>query len=267
MPTLHPAPDGECQDAINGQLYGCADLVGHYAAASCSPPEATALIRYRDFIAGRRVLDLGCGAGRLAIYLRPFAAHYVGFDISPHMIDHCRRQFPELEFCQGDMRDLSRFSDGSFDAIFAIFNLFDAVAHADRLRIFAGVRRILTPGGLLVFSAHNRNSAQLNDGPHLRRSRNPVTQLQCIVEYVQARINHQRIKRHQHFEDAYALVNDSGHNYAVLHYYIDRRAQALQLNEVGFHLLETLDEAGRTLGPDQDDSANASIHYIARPSA
>jgi SAM-dependent methyltransferase len=255
------------QDRINGDLYDRRDLVQEYLATNLYPPEAMALVRYREDIVQRRLLDLGCGAGRLAAYLRPLTDHYVGLDISAHMVSHCQRQYPELRFLQGDMRDLTRFGAASFDAVFAIFNLFDAVSHEDRLRIFAEVRRVLTPGGLLVFSSHNRNYAHAADPPRLQFRRSPLTLLRGVAEYLQARANHRRIKPQQRSETEYAILNDSGHTYAVLHYYISRVAQIRQLDAVGFRVLECLDEFGRTLQPGDKDSAYSSIHYLARPAS
>ena len=123
------------------------------------------MVRYRDDIAGRRVLDLGCGAGRLAIYLRPLTDHYVGLDQSPHMIGYCRRNFPGLVFHVGDMRALTQFDAGSFAAVFAVFNLFDAVSHEDRLALLGEVHRVLSADGLLFFSAHNRTYQHATAGP------------------------------------------------------------------------------------------------------
>jgi SAM-dependent methyltransferase len=162
------------------------------------------------------------------------------------------------------MRQLTPLPSGSVDTVFAICNLFDAVSDSDRLRTLAEVRRVLASGGLLVFSAHNRNSTGLADGPRLQFSRNPITQLRYVVEHFQARANHRRIKPHERFETDYALLNDSAHNYAVLHYYISKESQAKQLAGSGFRLLECLDETGRPLGPNADDRASSCIHYVAR---
>jgi ubiquinone/menaquinone biosynthesis C-methylase UbiE len=220
--SIRPESPGGPQDEINGRLYRRADLVRDSSVLTLSPPEVMALIRYREDVVGRRVLDLGCGAGRLAAYLRPLAGRYVGLDVSPHMVNHCRQAFVGLEFLRGDMRHLQAFSDNSFDTVFAICNLFDAVSQDDRLKTLAEVRRVLAPGGLLVFSAHNRNYSGLGKGPTLQLSRNPFTQLRYLVEYLQSISNSRRIKPHQRFEADYVLLNDSGHNFAVLHYYISR---------------------------------------------
>jgi SAM-dependent methyltransferase len=252
------------QDEINGRLYGRSDLVALYDHAHLWPPEATVLVRYRDDIVDRPVLDLGCGAGRVTMYLRPLTRAYVGVDISRHMIDHCRHEYPDVAFFEADMRSLARFGAGTFAAMFALSSVIDAVSHEDRLTVLAEVRRVMMPGGLIVFNAHNRRYRDNETPPALVRSRNPFTQLRCAADYVMAQANRHRIRRHQRHEEEYALLNDSGHNFSVLHYYIDRPAQVRQLTSAGFRVVECLDPAGRTMGDDDDDCDCLSIYYVAR---
>lgn len=253
----------QSQDELVDRVYRKTNLVSTYANARLLPPEAAAMIRYRDDLIGRRVLDLGCGAGRLAIYLQPLVATYTGFDISPYMINHCRLKY-DGDFFQGDMRDLSIFPDQSFDSLLAVSNLFDAVSHADRLTVFAEVRRVLVPGGLLFFSAHNRNYIDVGQGPQLTWSRNPITQARMLFDYYEARSNHLRLKRRQQSEQDYALINDSGNNFDSLHYYVRRDVQLRQLVAMQFQPLECLDSLGRLMTAETDDSPYPSIHYVAR---
>lgn len=252
------------QEAINGRLYRRANLVQTYVATKLHPPECTALVRYRENIQERPVLDLGCGAGRLASYLQPLTSQYVGFDVSAYMLAHCRRAFPQFQFVEGDMRSLAPFESQSFDTVFAVANLFDAVSHEERRQVLAEVRRVLTPDGLLIFSAHNRNYIHAGSGPRLRWHRNPVTQIHSLFEYWQASRNHRRIKRFHRFEPDYALLNDSGNNYFTLHYYVSRDVQQKQLAAAGFELLECLNETGQTLSPTDSDCHCTSLFYIAR---
>lgn len=261
--TSIAAPE-TAQEAINGTLYRESDLVRYYAAAKLHPPEATALVRYRDDVHGRRVLDLGCGAGRLTTYLRPLVKEYVGLDVSTHMVGYCRKAFPGLEFHQGDMRDLTLFESQTFDTVFAVANLFDAVSHKERLQVLSEVRRVLVPGGLLIFSTHNRNYEHAGAGPTLSYHRNPITQAHAFLEYLQASANHRRIKPFHKHEADYALLNDSGNNYVTLHYYVTREVQARQLVGAGFELVECLGDFGETIRPGESAAPYPSLHYVAR---
>ena len=45
----------------------------------------------------RSVLVIGCGSGRQFEFLAPRGFQLAGFDISPTMIDECRRKYPEID--------------------------------------------------------------------------------------------------------------------------------------------------------------------------
>lgn len=75
--------------------------------------------RYMRFLIpqGLRVLDLGCGTGRLLAELKP--SRGVGIDFSQSMIDVARKRHPELEFGVGDIEDPDVIAsiEGAFDVI------------------------------------------------------------------------------------------------------------------------------------------------------
>jgi SAM-dependent methyltransferase len=75
--------------------------------------------RYLRFLVGsrQRVLDLGCGTGRLLSALEP--SRGVGVDFSSAMIDEARARHPQLEFHVGDVEDPSVLGalSGPFDVI------------------------------------------------------------------------------------------------------------------------------------------------------
>lgn len=75
--------------------------------------------RYMRFLVpeGLRVLDLGCGTGRLLAALKP--SRGVGIDLSPGMVEVARRENAGLEFIVGDVEDpaLLQGLAGPFDVI------------------------------------------------------------------------------------------------------------------------------------------------------
>ena len=81
-----------------------------------------------------------------------------------------------------------------FDFLFGSNNVLDAVSHEDRLRALAEFRRVLRPGGMLVFSSHNRQYRHAWRGPTLGVSRNPVTQAMNVVRWLRELRNHLRIR-------------------------------------------------------------------------
>lgn len=76
-------------------------------------------LRYMRFLVREqaRVLDLGCGTGRLLAALKP--AYGVGVDLSPAMVAEARATHPNLNFILGDIEDVGCLAsiEGPFDFI------------------------------------------------------------------------------------------------------------------------------------------------------
>ena len=81
-------------------------------------------------LAGKRVLDAGCGTGALAGELGRRGAHVVAIDLSPTLVDLARSRMPSIdgliEFCSGDMLDPAL---GRFDHVVAMDSLIHYRAH------------------------------------------------------------------------------------------------------------------------------------------
>ena len=105
---------------------------------------------------GNAILDLGVGAGRTTPYLSAVAGRYIGVDYSPTMIEVCRRRFPDTEFRQLDVRNMSCFKSGSFDAIVFSYNGLDTLCPLqDRNGAVREIVRCLRQDGIFIFSANN----------------------------------------------------------------------------------------------------------------
>jgi len=102
----------------------------------------------------RRVLDLGCGDGRLAALVmeaRPSVEQVVAVDSSPPMLERARERFagdPRVGVRQGDLTDPIT-PLGEFDVVvsgFAIHHL----AHERKRELFGEVASSLRPGGVFA---------------------------------------------------------------------------------------------------------------------
>jgi SAM-dependent methyltransferase len=99
-------------------------------------------------VGARRILDLGCGAGRIAVALKADDARreVVGVDISTALQEELD---PGFTFIKADMRDLPL--DEEFDLIVAANDPFSHLLEdADRARAISEARRLLAHDGLLV---------------------------------------------------------------------------------------------------------------------
>lgn len=249
--------------------YWRADHVRDYATRELRPAETAVLERYGDDFAGGRVLELGCGAGRVTGHLAEIAGHVHALDISPSMIAYCRWAYPRSSFRIADMRDLDEYDDGLFDALVASFNVIDVLGHDERPLALKDWRRVLRPGGLLIFSSHNRGHAPNVPTPSRQviesvRSKNPKRLASSVAKLPKRVRNKRRMGRFERIESDYAIVTDSGGDYGILHYYISRDDQARQLTQSGFDLLDAIDLEGASVQPGDTAPNTPEIHYVAR---
>ncbi len=102
-------------------------------------------------LTGRRVLDLGCGIGRLTGDLAGEAAEVVGVDYSPGMLSRARRSVrrPNAGFVLASAVDLP-FPTGNFDAVVASYVFQHILDDEEFRRGCAEAVRVLRPGGPLV---------------------------------------------------------------------------------------------------------------------
>ena len=107
---------------------------------------------------GARVLYLACGTGRISIPLARRGFGVAGLDVSARVLEVARTDAPELDFRQGDMRELP-WDDGSFDAVLNLWTAFGYFeARGDDERVLSEVARVLVPGGLFVLDTVNQTA-------------------------------------------------------------------------------------------------------------
>jgi ubiquinone/menaquinone biosynthesis C-methylase UbiE len=116
-----------------------------------------ALVPLKAALMGRpraRLLDVGCGTGR---FLREVKANYprlgvTGLDLSPFYLEVAQRELRSWSRVQLVLgaAEATPFADGQFDAITCIY-LFHELPSAVRRAVVAEIRRVLKPGGVLVF--------------------------------------------------------------------------------------------------------------------
>jgi ubiquinone/menaquinone biosynthesis C-methylase UbiE len=97
---------------------------------------------------GTAVADVGCGTGRLEPFLAARGLEPRGVDLSPDMIRVARRDNPGFDYQVADLRELP-FGDASLAGVVCWYSLM-YLAPADRPAAFAGLARVVRPGGYLV---------------------------------------------------------------------------------------------------------------------
>lgn len=108
-----------------------------------------------------KVLDIGCGNGRLYHVLKEKQAWYTGLDLSeelikiataaagPRLMAVAKTKYPEASFVVGDMKKLLFLTD-TFDTVFCIAAFHHLATAEERLQALREMKRVVKPGGKIL---------------------------------------------------------------------------------------------------------------------
>jgi len=105
---------------------------------------------------GKAILDLGCGAGKLALHAGRAGAPVTGLDVAPFFLPRARQS---LDLVLGDLRRLP-FRKASFENAYSL----DVLEHLDEKGVTAVLqeaRRVIGPAGRLAVYTHAMESSRL----------------------------------------------------------------------------------------------------------
>jgi SAM-dependent methyltransferase len=170
-------PDGEAERI--GRVYErYRSSPSHVARHTSANPGNRAIVAERDRavdgllreiglapLAGRRVLDVGCGFGHELARMEALgasAADMFGVDVVPERVGRAKQAFPLIDFRVGNAEALE-FPDESFDLVLC-YTLFSSILDDEPARhVAAEIERVLRPGGALAwFDIRYPNPANRN---------------------------------------------------------------------------------------------------------
>lgn len=154
-------PDWQLPPGVDRGLHDymrSAEMVAGYDAMMAASPLAALDVRFchRWFATPGRVIDLGCGTGRLAKPMAERGHEYIGVDLSEEML----RAFvpvPGATVAVGNLVDAATLPAGPFDYTACLFSTLGMIRGEDNRRTaIANVFGLLKPGGVFVLHVHNR---------------------------------------------------------------------------------------------------------------
>lgn len=165
-----PPPDNRAgwdaiSDAYQAECYGDRDV----GLIKWTPNQSDADLDILGDVRGQRVLVLGCGGGQDVVALDRMGAVAVGIDFSPKQLAYARKYAARhsavnASFVEGDMTDVSRFDDASFDIVLSMYALGYVECAPAVLRDAARVTR---GGGMLVIAVpHPVEIVVSSDAPY-----------------------------------------------------------------------------------------------------
>ncbi|WP_046472392.1 class I SAM-dependent methyltransferase [Allosalinactinospora lopnorensis] len=156
----------ELTDGQGGQRYAA-----RFAELARSGTDVHGEARFCDALLapGSRVLDAGCGTGRVAVWLAGNGHRCVGVDVDASMLAEARREAPQLAWREADLCDVTSLGlEPGFDMVVLAGNVIPLLAAGTEAKVVAGLAALLRTGGLLVAGFGL-------DARHLPLSSAPVT--------------------------------------------------------------------------------------------
>ena len=160
------APDWQLPPGVDRGLrdyFASAEMVRGYDEQMAASALAAADVAFCEaaFPSPGRLVDLGCGTGRLAIHFAARGFDCVGVDLSDTMLTQARANAAArgvtVTWHAGNLVELGGLPSASFDYAASLFSTLGMVRGANhRAAAVAEVARLLKPGGRLVLHVHNR---------------------------------------------------------------------------------------------------------------
>ncbi len=124
------------------------------AIGNAGPMMIARMLRHLELSpdASLQVLDAGCGTGLCAPFLRPFAAHLLGCDVSVKMLELCREKQLYDALARTDLALPETYAPGPYDLVVSgdVFVYFQ-----DLEPVLSSIASVLKPGGWVIFTVED----------------------------------------------------------------------------------------------------------------
>jgi SAM-dependent methyltransferase len=165
-PTDRPPPDWQLPQGVNRGLWdylhsqAVAQNYDDYLAGSSLPAVDEAFVAEHCVTPGRLV-DLGCGTGRLLVAASKCGHRVLGVDLSLEMLTVADAKAAAagltIDRLQANITELECLADESFDYAACLFSTLGMVVGSEqRRRVLGHAHRLLRSGGRFVLHVHNR---------------------------------------------------------------------------------------------------------------
>lgn len=112
---------------------------------------------------GSRILDAGCGPGRVGAVLHERGHVVVGVDADPVLVDAAREDHPGPRWLVADLSTLDLHDEEAFDLAVVAGNVMVFVAPGTEPAVLASLRRHVRPGGRIVLGFATDRELSLAD--------------------------------------------------------------------------------------------------------
>jgi SAM-dependent methyltransferase len=261
-------------DEINQRAWNTRDAFREFTREKkwTDPGEQAAFARVAGECRGQPLLDIGIGAGRTIPLMMQMSSDYTGIDYTASLLEQSRAHFPGVDLRHMDARDMAALPSDHYALTAFSWNGIDCVDYEDRERILKEMYRVTRPGGLVLFSTHNRGGPGFDERPQQllpRFSVNPLRFGWRVLRSARlmplALYNYRRhVPLHRDYE-GYSIRTAAAHMFGIVIVYTTLPEQRRQLNALGFEVEAVYGSCeGNLIAPETQTSDAWWLHFIAR---
>jgi len=153
-----PIPPARLNELVSGtrdvSWYVAAGRMGFDAILACLARNGVELAELR------KVLDFGCGSGRVIRYWKGRGPQLFGSDYNPELVEWCRGNLAFAEFATNELAPPLVYADATFDLVYSL-SVFTHLDEPMQEAWMAELARVLKPGGLAYITTHGDHESYL----------------------------------------------------------------------------------------------------------
>lgn len=265
---------GEALDHVNQRAWNSRDAKREFTTNDgwSDPGERAAFDWVAERVRGQPLLDVGVGAGRTVPLMQAMSSDYTAVDYTEKLVGLCRERYPTLDVRWMDARDMSALPSNHYAFVQFSWNGIDCVDHEDRIRILEEMKRVTRPGGLILYSSHNRQ------GPGYREPFSrilPVFTLnplklgwrtwKSLKRLPAASVNYVKHARLTRDFEGYSVATAAAHNFGIVIVYTTLEHERQVMSELGLEIEAIFGSTDTKRIPNDAQSHDAWwLHFIAK---
>jgi SAM-dependent methyltransferase len=128
--------------------------IGRFMAAgrNCYVPLKAALTKYASVDEGKpRILDFGCGVGRVLQYFAREPVELFACDVDASAVSYLQSEYPAVRCAVNDYEPPLPYADGKFDAVYSV-SIWTHLPPDQQIPWLLEIQRVLKPGGLALLT-------------------------------------------------------------------------------------------------------------------
>jgi 2-polyprenyl-3-methyl-5-hydroxy-6-metoxy-1,4-benzoquinol methylase len=144
----------EKQEQLNEIVKNSYERMADHFSATRSKMAAADFLWAANKISSRdKVLDAGCGNGRLLDYVLLTPENYLGLDNSNSLLQIAKERYPQFKFLKKDLNHLDEVTEKDFSVVFCSAVIIHIPSRANRLKLLENLYKLSNPEAKLIISA------------------------------------------------------------------------------------------------------------------